>query len=80
MKNAQLPNCIGGYGIESKFFNMETKEFRDYCGGMLATALFKGELSSTLFTVISMAEARGQKFQMEVEIEKQKIKRCLKNL
>jgi len=41
------------------------REFNEYVGGRLAIALFKGEFNDELFTIIRMAEARGQKYQWE---------------
>ena len=56
---------IGGYSSDSPFFKMTHEEFVEYCGGRLAIALFKGEFKSELYSLITMANARGIKDQME---------------
>lgn len=65
MDKKNIPSYFGGYRSDSEFFKMDYLEFNEYVGGRLAIALFKGEFNDELFTIIRMAEARGQKYQWE---------------
>jgi len=56
---------VGGYSADSPFFKMTHQEFVEYCGGHLSVALFKGEFKNALYTLITMATARGRKDQLE---------------
>ena len=66
-KKLRKPTVFGGWGTDAEFQKMTFKEFYEWSGGRLATALFKGELSDELYSIIGMAQARGMKQQWEEE-------------
>ena len=60
-----MPSTFGGRDSDAEFQKMKWDEFRDYAGGRLSIALFKGEFQSELSQIIFLAEARGQRYQWE---------------
>lgn len=60
-------DMIGGYFADAEFFKMSHSEFLNWSGGRLSVALFKGEFTYELDTIINMATARGIRYEMEFE-------------
>lgn len=53
--------AMSGPAIET----MTHEEFRDYCGGRLATSIFKGEFGRELASCLDMAHVRGKLYYHE---------------
>lgn len=72
MKKVTIPvgTVVGGYFACSEFFKMSHEQFVDWCGGLLAQELFKGQFKSAVNDVVSMASARGVMYQIEKKNEK----------
>ncbi len=67
MKKKPMPTIIGGYTADADFFKMSHVKFVEYCGGMIAVALFRGDIKGAVYESISLAVARGMKRQMEID-------------
>jgi hypothetical protein len=66
---------FGGYTADSSFFEMDWHQFRDYAAGQLTLAIGQGKFREELWTVISLAHARGMKRQQELIDEEKKAKK-----
>jgi len=65
---------IGGYSADSEFFKMDYTEFHNWSTGQLIIAIGEGKFKQEVFTIISLAHARGMKRQQELDKEAKKSK------
>ena len=67
MAKPKMPSCFGGRHSDAEFQKMTWEQFRDYAGGKLSVALFKGDFQGELSQILILAEARGQRYQWELD-------------